>query len=290
MTTEDTAAPVTTDTAAPPPADTTQTPAPAAPAYEGPEWLAKYSDDVKNERALWKYQNDEAATRALISAQRLIGLEKVPRPKGEFDPSNPDWGSFLDAMGRPKSADEYKFEEAKLPEGVTYDTNLEGKFKSVAHMAGLNGKQAAMMRDMFVAYQSETIGAAQTEYKQSREAATAELQKELGSAYEPYVNAAKTALKEYADEKFVGFLEESGLGNHPEMVRIFGKIGKETLGETKLKSGSPEQFNTPGDFRRQAEAFQAANAHILYSHGHPEQASKHAEWTRLMQLAYPNES
>lgn len=276
------------DTGAPPPAAPAQTPAPQAPAFDGPEWLSKYPDDVKNDRALWKYQNDEAATRALISAQRMIGMEKVPRPKGDFDPSNKDWEPWLDAMGRPKTADEYKFEPAKLPEGLPYDEALEGKFKTAAHMAGLTNKQAHMLRDMFAAYQAESYTSAQTEYKATREQSEQELQRELGSAYEPYVKAAKVALNEYADPKFIAWLEQSGLGNHPEMIRIFGKIGKETLGDTKLQQGSADSMKTPGDWKREAEAFQAANGHILYSHNHPERAAKHAELTRLFQLAFPD--
>lgn len=282
-----TAPPATADTGAPPPAQTAQTPAQEAPAFDGPEWLSKYPDDVKNDRALWKYQNDEAATRALISAQRMIGMEKVPRPKGDFDPSSPDWEPWLAAMGRPKAADEYKFEEAKLPEGLQYDTNLEGKFKEVAHMAGLTNKQAHMLRDMFASYQASAYSSASTEYKVQRETAEAELQKELGSAYEPYVNAAKAALKQYADDKFVGWLNESGMGNHPEIIRVFGKIGKEMIGESQLAT-QKEAFNTPGDWKQQAEAYQAQWGHILYNYGHPEQKTRWDEWTRLIERANPS--
>lgn len=289
MSDTDTPAPAIADTAAPPPAPV-QTPAPQAPAFDGPEWLAQYPDDVKADRSLWKYSNGEAATRALISAQRMIGMEKVPRPKGEFDPSNKDWEPWLNAMGRPASADEYKFDEAKLPEGLAYDKALEGKFKDMAHLAGLTNKQAAMVRDMFAAYQVDSYTGAQTEYSNKRAEAEAELQKELGSAYEPYVNASKAALKQYASPAFVAMLEESGLGNHPEMIRVFGKIGKETLGDTQLQGRSSDAFKSPADWAREASAYQAANSAALYTAGHPDQARVHAEWTRLMNLAYPEKS
>ena len=260
----------------------------AEPQTQSNDWRASLPEDMRNSPSLAKFSEIPALAGAYVNLERMLGTEKVPRPKGDFDPQNPDWGMFLDAAGRPKSADEYKFGEAKLPDGMEYDKGLEDKFKPIFHMAGLNQKQADMLREAFIAYQGEGFTKYQTEYKTSIETATAELQKELGSAYEPTVNAAKVALKEYADEKFVKWLDDSGMGNHPEIVRIFGKIGKETLGDTKLRTTDPGAFNAPGDWQKQAMAFQAENAHILYTHGHPLQAQKHAEWTRLMQLAYPD--
>ena len=114
--TDQTTVPGTPDTTVPPPANA-QIPDQQVPAFDGPEWLARFPDDVKTDRSLWKYSNDESAVRGLINAQRLIGADKVAKPKGDFDPANPDWGAFLEAAGRPKSADEYKFGEAKLTLG-----------------------------------------------------------------------------------------------------------------------------------------------------------------------------
>jgi hypothetical protein len=281
LTTENTAAPVATDNAAPPPAAPAQTTAHPA------DWRATLPDDIRNEPTLSKFTDMGAFAKSYVNLEKMLGSEKVPKPKGDFDPTSTEWQMYLDAGGRPKTADEYKFEEAKLPDGMNYDANLEGKFKSVAHMAGLNGKQAAMMRDMFVAYQAETFNSARTEYSQSREQATAELQKELGSAYEPYVNAAKVALKEFADPKFVEFLEQSGLGNHPELIRIFGKIGRETLGETKLKTNGPSDFSSPGDYQKQAGEFRSKYQDALFNNMHPDHKLRTDEYTSLMQKAFP---
>lgn|SRR5574341_200682 len=277
---EDTAPPAVADTGAPPPA------AAQTPAYDGPEWLKAFPDDVRSDKSLHKYTSAESAARGLINAQRLIGMDKVPKPRGEFDPANSDWQAFLDAAGRPKSHEDYKFDEAKLPDGLDYDKGLEDKFRGVFHAAGLNGKQAQMLRDAFIAYQGDAFTQGQTEYKQSRDDAQAALQKELGQAYEPTLNAAKAALKEYADEKFVGWLEQSGLGNHPEIVRVFGKIGKEVLGETKLKAFNAQAAMSPMEMREQIEAFRSANSAALYDRGHPDNARLVAELTRMTERAY----
>jgi len=276
-----TAAP-STDTAAPPPASTEQT-----PAWTGPEWLKDLPDEVKADKSLHKYTSLESATRGLINAQRMIGMDKVPRPRGDFDPTNSDWAAFLDAAGRPKTPDEYQFPEAKLPEGIPYDEGMEAKFKTVAHQMGLNGKQAAALRDMYVATMTESFEQSQLLFKQSRDEAEQALQKELGQAYEPTVNAAKVALNEYADPKFVKWLDDNGLGNHPEIVRIFGKIGKEVLGDTKLKTNNASDIKAPADWKVEADAYRVEHWGALSDKAHPDHKRHSDALWKMMQRAYP---
>ena len=274
------AAPVTADTAAPPPA------APQTPAWTGHDWLKDLPDEVRSDKSLHKYSNVESAARGLINAQRMIGMDKVPRPRGDFDPANPDWQAFLDAAGRPKSPEEYQFEEAKLPDGVEYSKELEGKFRAVSYQMGLNGKQAGALRDMYVAAIAEATQQAQLSFKQSRDEAEGELKRELGEAFEPTVNASKAALKEYADDRFVKWLDDNGLGNHPELVRVFGKIGKELIGDSKLKTPNEATFNTPADYKRQADEFRVKYSDALFNQMHPEHKMRSDELWKLTQKAF----
>jgi len=277
---EDIVTPAVADTVAP-------VAAPAAPAFAGPEWLTKFPDEVRTDQSLWKYTSEESAARGLINAQRLIGAEKIAKPKGDFDLTNADWQAYLDAGGRPKTAAEYAFPEAKLPEGMEYDKGLEEKFKGVFHAAGLNAKQAQILRDAFVANQGEGFSAAQLAYKQSRDDASAQLQTELGGEYAPTINASKAGLKHFADEQFVTWLNENGLGNHPEMVRTFGKIGKELLGETKLRAFSEQQAMSPEQMRSQIGKFRTEHQSALFDRSHPDNERLSKELWEMTQLAFP---
>lgn len=283
---DEVAAPAIAETAALQPA-ILQTPAPAAVAFEGPEWLTKFPDDVKTDKSLWKYTSEESAARGLINAQRMIGMEKIAKPKGDFDLTNPDWQAYLDVGGRPKSAEEYKFPEAKLPEGMEYDSGLEDKFKSVFHGAGLNPKQAQMLRDAFVAHQGEGFTSAQLAYKQSRDEASVQLQKEMGAEYEPTVNAAKAGMKEFMSENLVKRLDETGFGNDPEMVRTFSRIGKELLGETKLKALNEQAQMSTEQLRDQIGKFRVQNETALFDRSHPDNERLTKELTQMTQLAFP---
>lgn len=287
---EPTVTPAPADTATPPaivtpPADKGTPP----PAFAGPKWLSEFPDDVKSNETLWKYTSEESAARGLINAQRLIGMEKVPKPKGDFDPASPDWQPFLEAMGRPKDAKDYEFPEVTLPEGMTYDKALEDKFRGVAHSLGLNGFQAKGLQDFFAAYQTEAFTGQTRDFTQEKTAATAELKQELGQAYDGYVEASKAAMKEYMSPNFVAMLEKTGLGNDPEMIRTFGKIGRETLGEAKLKAAGITVQASPQELQAQIAEFRSRNEKALYDRSHPDNARLTAELTRMSEAAYGTE-
>lgn len=282
--TDEAQAPVLTDNASPPAAPAQIT----APAPAPADWRASLPEDIRGHKSLEKFTSQEALAASYLNLERTLGMEKVPRPKGEFDPSNPDWQAFLDAAGRPKEPTEYKFGEVKMPEGLTYDGGLEDKFRSVFHTAGLNPKQAELMRDAFVAHQVEAYQASMTEIENDTAARREAMKKELGTAYDGYVNAATVAQKEFLPETLLAKIEAAGLAKDPDWTMALGKIGKAMIGEDKLKAAGVSDMTTPSDYQKAALDFQSKNAHILYTHGHPDQARVNAEYTALMQKAYPD--
>lgn len=61
---------------------------------------------------------------------------------------------------------------------------------------------------------------------QAKWATDAKADKEFGGAkFDASSQVAKTAMGRFASPEFVTFLNETGLGNHPEMVRMFYRIG-----------------------------------------------------------------
>lgn len=263
------------------PAASAQTTAPPA------SWRDTLPDDLKANATLGKFTEVNALAGAYVNLERMLGFEKVPRPKGDFDPGNADWKMFLKAAGQPDTPDDYKFEAAKLPDGMAYDTGLEDKFKPAAHALGLNAKQAQGLRDFLVAHNVEAYQAAMTERENDANARREALQKELGSSFDSWVKASEVAQSEFVSDALLQKIDASGLTRDPEWIRTFGKIGKAIVGEEKLKTAGAADMTTPDDYKRKAMEFQATNAHALYTHGHPDRDRLHAEWTRLMQLAYP---
>lgn len=285
--TDQTTVPGTPDTTVPPPANA-QIPDQQVPAFDGPEWLARFPDDVKTDRSLWKYSNDESAVRGLINAQRLIGADKVAKPKGDFDPANPDWGAFLEAAGRPKSADEYKFGEAKLPDGMSYDSGLEDKFKPVAHALGLNARQAQGLRDFLIAHNVEAYQSATKEGEADTTARREALRQELGSAYDSWVKASEVAQSEFMSDALLAKINAAGLTRDPEWIRALGKIGKSIIGEEKLKTQGVGSEKTPAQWQAAANDFRAANADALFNSAHPLHQQKARELQVMMEMGFPS--
>lgn len=53
------------------------------------------------------------------------------------------------------------------------------------------------------------------------------------------VELSKSAIKQFASEGFVDLLNESGAGNHPEVVRFLSKIGKLIANDELIRSDAP---------------------------------------------------
>lgn len=62
---------------------------------------------------------------------------------------------------------------------------------------------------------------------------------ELGGAkFNETSEYAQRAVKKFGSEKFIEILNETGYGNHPEVVRAFARIGR-AMSDDKLITGSP---------------------------------------------------
>lgn len=57
-----------------------------------------------------------------------------------------------------------------------------------------------------------------------------------GDKFDANIVAAKSVLGKFGNEAFTKYLNETGLGSHPEMIRMMIKIAKE-FGEDKLLAG-----------------------------------------------------
>ena len=119
--------------------------------------------------------------------------------------------------------------EFTLPEGVTIDDSTMGDLKTLSKELGLSQEQAQKIADLGV-QQNERWAQQQLEYAmQAREewATQVKADKELGGpAFDESIASASRAIKEFGSPELVNLLNETGLGNHPEVIRAFYKVGK----------------------------------------------------------------
>lgn len=115
-----------------------------------------------------------------------------------------------------------------LPEGVTADPQLSGRFRDFCAGAGLTPQQAQAA----VGFWLDESRAGQEQALTRCETA---LRERWGTAYENRLDAARGSLR-VLDERMEGrlaTLAQSGLGNAPEFVELMAHLA-ETLGEDSL--------------------------------------------------------
>jgi hypothetical protein len=120
--------------------------------------------------------------------------------------------------------------EFKLPEGMELDTGLFEKFEPILKEIGISQEQAQKLVDVYAPHvQSQAEEASKValeEYQKTIEGWKSETLKELGKEPEKQLALAAKAIDKFGGQKLRDALEDSGFGNHPDMVRAFISIGK----------------------------------------------------------------
>ena len=139
---------------------------------------------------------------------------------------------------QPSSAPEkYEF---KAPEGTSLDEAVIAEYSTVAKELGLSQEAAQKVIDKLAPKIAERTTAANTEafnaFKDGL-ATQAKVDKEFGGEkFNENLAVANKALEAYGTPELRKLLDASGLGNHPEIIRAFLKVGK-TISEDKFVPG-----------------------------------------------------
>lgn len=247
----------------------------AAPAATGREWLP---EAFRADPTFEPFKDLEGLAKSYKHAASLVGVDKAEVLRLPKAADAPEWGEVWNKLGRPEKPDGYEFPEGAVPEA------LADGLRSTAHELGLSKTQAAKLAGW---YAEQRAG----EMKQLAEQAVTTLRGEWGKAFDDQLHAAKKALREVGGDDVMKVLDETGLGNHPAIIRMFAKLGGER-GEAGLKGGASGSMSgalTPAE----------AQAAIVSKQRDPEfmkaymnkQAPTHdaavQEMAKLFEAAYP---
>lgn len=132
--------------------------------------------------------------------------------------------------------------DLKLPEGsLLKPADLE-KISSYAKEKGLSTDQAQMLLDQRHSAITEYDASQKNLLKTTAEGWMTESKndKELGGdAFAKNAELAKRVVDRFGTEAFKNALNETKLGNHPELLRVFTRIGKAMAEDTLIVPGSP---------------------------------------------------
>lgn len=126
---------------------------------------------------------------------------------------------------KPGAPEEYA--DFTLPEGMEIDPDLIAEFKAEAKRLNLSQEDAQKLVDI-QAKLAEKQGKAILEQHQKTVAEWAEQVKtELGADYKKELAFAAKAINKFGTPELREFFNATGIGNHPELVKVFINIGKQ---------------------------------------------------------------
>ena len=188
-------------------------------------------DDLAREPSLRNFDSVDKLAKSYVHAVRKMGVPADQLMRVPQNADDPAWNDVYNSMGRPESADQYTFDERYA------EANLDD-FKNIAHNLGLSQNQAEKILDMYSQANYDQMEQAEARHSEMQVEGINALQKEWGKSYNENVELARRAFTNFASKEALDVMEDSGLGNHPEIVKMFSKIGN-LLKEDGIMVGEP---------------------------------------------------
>ena len=129
--------------------------------------------------------------------------------------------------------------ELKAPEGMALNADVQTKFEGVARELGLTQDQAQKlvetMQPQMAAAQAQQVEAVKAQWAEEAKA-----DKEFGGEkFSENLAIAKKGLDAVSSAALRTFLDTSGLGNHPEIIRAFYQVGMKISPAKFVTGGAP---------------------------------------------------
>jgi len=137
-----------------------------------------------------------------------------------------------------------EYTDFTMPEGVTASPELLTEFKGAAKELGLSQEQAQKLVDLQSKFVLASAKEQQEQFTQLGNEWAAETKKALGTSFATEMRFAAKARDQFASPELVQLLNDSKLGNHPEVVKLFIAIGK-AVSEDGFVSGRNAAENDP---------------------------------------------
>lgn len=132
------------------------------------------------------------------------------------------------ADDKPAGAPE-KYAEFKLPEGAQMDEARMGKFTTWAKTNNLSQENAQAALDLHTEMMQTQVANLQTSIQAQIEkwSNDSRADKEFGGdKFDENLAGAKRALDQFGTPELKTLLKQTGLGNHPEILRAFHRVGQ----------------------------------------------------------------
>lgn len=258
-----------------------QSAAPEAPASES--WRDTLPEDLKDDPILARFNDVPAMAKALVSAQKMVGADKIAIPSaGDAEA----WGKVYDRLGRPKNGDAY---DLAPPAGFSTDDGMIAGYRETAHGLGLSAEQAKGLFDWFMGAEGARHGGIHEQLAAMMRDNEMTLRREWGAAYDDKIALASAAVHALLGDGGVGELNANGYGTDPFVLRLLAEVGERVV-EGRVDGEGPRSLGrSPGEARNEIARLQGDQDFIrsYQDRTHPDHADAVARMSGLYQQAYP---
>jgi len=231
-------------------------------------------DGLDREPSLRNFDSVDKLAKSYVHAVKKMGVP--PEQMLRLPSGDEGWDDVYNALGRPDNPQGYNFGDADDSEDLS-------DFKGYAHELGLTQRQAEALLDKIAEGNQMAQQQGQENIEKAEADAQASLTREWGQQYNQNLDYARRAFGRFASPEALSVMEETGLGNHPEILKLFAKVG-EQLSEEQMLPGNPRGSGmAPGEVeatiasKRADPDFQSA----LMNAAHPNHKNAVAEMNKL---------
>jgi len=198
--------------------------------------------------------NDEAGTESAAPvSEESTPVEQSEQPSqpilGGQDaaPAEVQEGAQADAETQPVGAPE-KYEPFTVAEGFSLEGDRLDQANEYAKAQGWTQEQAQSAVDMFTTFTGQQQQQTTSAYDQQQDAWLAETKADEhigGEKFDAAVTNAKRGLNAFGGDGLGDLLAAHGLGNHPEIIRYFSKVGALVGEDNSIAAGAAAESIKP---------------------------------------------
>lgn len=252
-----------------------------------PEWIQGLADEtLKTDPSIQSFQSVEDLAKGFISTKALVGKKGVILPAEGA--KEEEWNPVYEALGRPKTPDDYKMPaDLKLEKDMALDEEDLKAFRVYAHSIGMPQKQFEKVISYRINKQMADHKAGKTAAEQRAQATETALRKTWGAAYDERTAGVQGLLKTFGGERGAAFVEK--YGKDPDVIAVLGEIlphlSEASIGQIGFKAGGSM---TPDEAKAEIARIRGDEKHPHNIENHPEHKKAIEDMSKLYALAHPD--
>lgn len=201
-------------------------------------------DQIDETRVEGAYSSDQIVDQPVQLDQQDVGVKELIIGA---DITDEDRNLLYQRLGRPDTHENYNLDDI-VPE--TYNKGLIEDFKKKAYENGMSNDGVRKMAEWYKEVEIKQVEAIEKAKLVQADQHMLELKRDFGVRFDEEIGNARKALDAYTDKAFRQYMDESGMGNHPALVKAFAKIGRELSEDRLVQSETATRLAKNDDIKK----------------------------------------